>query len=152
MQPGWRRGHPVPNTPWGPVWHFPPVPAGKPGGTSQEGSVLLGHSVLGCASLIQGCPFAKWGFLSPPRGQQESTEKAGWTARPTRRHFFSSQILLVQWPRAEGRAEFGASQRTFLLMPPVVAAVLGSRLHAWRGGLSGRDARQLSLYEPHTQF
>lgn len=31
---------------WGPVWHFPRVPAGKPGGTSQEGSVLPeGHPI-----------------------------------------------------------------------------------------------------------
>ena len=108
------------------------VPAGKPEGTRQEGSVLLGHSVLGCASFIQSCLFAKWGFLSHLEGSRKAQRRLDGCPEGLAYIFFSFQVLGVQWLRTEGRAGFGASQRTFLLVL-LVAAVLGNRLPAFRG-------------------
>lgn len=135
LQPGWRKGLglSVPNNPWGPVWLFPHLPAGKPRGTSQEGPVVLGLSVLGCASCIQGCPFS-----SQQESSRNAPEGAGWMPRGTGMNSVSFWILVVRWLRVEGWAGFG-SQRTFLLIPlgMLVTTVLCSRLCVCSGGFQG---------------
>ena len=73
LQPRWRKGAgpsspqcsmaslQTPTCPCAPST----CPSRKSWDTCQEGPVLLGQPVLGCASCIQGCLFTQWGCLCP---------------------------------------------------------------------------------------
>lgn len=131
----------------GPVWHFPRVPAGKPGGTQPEAGVRSGQFSLATQAWA-GLPASKAAHLpggasSPHRGGSRNARRRLGGVQEDGHPFV--QLSGPDGAVAEdgGQGRFWSFQRTFLLMP-LVAAVLGRRLHVFRG-LSGCDARQLSL-------